>query len=286
MTFDMTLGEQLAALRKARGLTQAKVARAVGLTGNAVISRLERGTLLPSSALQEKLGRLFGLSPAVLRDRVDAEATGAREQSLLDAIDAEAERVRAALRSEGDALVGELTNARARLAETLLASRVQLLWSREQKIAHEAAARSVWVVSPDLELDVAHGPLRAVVEANLERGASYRYLVPHVPAVLARAKQLLARAPTGSDLQVRASPAGAWHFVLEVVLYDAQAPKRRLGLMVAPSSRAETDCVLGPLHARRFTQSFLSSFRAARPVGGTGRSVSSAGQGPATRRPH
>ncbi len=257
----MTLAEQLVALRRGRGLTQAEVARAVGLNGNAVISRLERGALLPSAKLQERLSRLFGLPLAVLRDRVDAEATGAREQSVLDAVDDEVQRLRGVLAAETEALVAELGQARARLAETLLASRVQLMWSREQKVAHEAAAKSIWVVSPDLRLDV--GPLRPVVAANLARGASYRYLVPAAPRALARAQALLR---LGGALEVRATPPDGWRFVLEVVLYDVRSAKRRLGLMVAPSARAETDCVLSPAHVRRFAAEFERAWSAARRV--------------------
>jgi len=247
----MTLAEQLVALRRARGLTQTEVARAAGLSGNAVISRLERGSLLPSPRLQEKLGKVYGLPLAVLRDRVDAEATGAQEQSVLDAVDDEVQRLRAVLHAETEKLVAELGHARARLAETLLASRVQLMWSREQKIAHEAAAKTIWVVSPDLRLDV--GPLRPIVAANLARGAQYRYLLPALPEVRRRATALQR---LGGDLEVRFTPPDRWRFVLEVVLYDVRSPKRRLGLMVAPSARAETDCVLSPAHVLRFARDF------------------------------
>src|SRR5262245_45874269 len=97
-----SLGQRLAALRHERGLTQQQVARAVGLTGNAFVSRLERGAALPSAQLQRRLAGLFGVSAAVLRDQAEAEATGAREQSLLDAVDAEVAALKARLVQETD----------------------------------------------------------------------------------------------------------------------------------------------------------------------------------------
>lgn len=270
-----SLGGRLAALREERGLTQTQVARAVGLSGNAFVSRLERGTVLPSPRLQRKLAALFGVSAALLRERVEIEATGAREQSLLDAVDAEVARLRERLGAEVDGLCGAFLEHRARLADTMRASRVQLLWSREQKISFEAGAREVWVVSPDLALDV--GPLREVVAANLARGARYRYLVPDTAAARRRARDL----PGG---EVRTRPLDAWRFVLEVVLYEPRDPRRRLGLMVAPSPRAEMDCVLGPAHASRFAESFQRAWKMAAPCGLAPVAAWGSGKGSQSRR--
>lgn len=56
----MELKERLAALRRERGLTQDELARAVGVTRQAV-SKWERGVIAPSTVNLVALGRLYGV---------------------------------------------------------------------------------------------------------------------------------------------------------------------------------------------------------------------------------
>jgi hypothetical protein len=132
-------------------------------------------------------------------------------------------------------------------------------------MAWEARAREVWIVSPDLSLDVGAGAMREVVARNLSRNIPYRYLIPDIPPVRSRARRLLAESPAGGHLEIRCRPRAEWSFVVEIALYDPTSP-RRVGLMLAPSVRSETDCLLSPRHTARFCQAFARQWAGARPV--------------------
>ena len=67
----MTFAEKLAALRQKYGMTQEQVARAVGVTRQAV-SRWERGTSLPDSVALLRLAEEFNVEPDWLMDEGEA----------------------------------------------------------------------------------------------------------------------------------------------------------------------------------------------------------------------
>ncbi|MEW5738222.1 MAG: helix-turn-helix transcriptional regulator [Myxococcota bacterium] len=262
---SFSLGDMLRQLRVERGLTQQQVARRLGLSGNAVISRLERGVVLPSEALRRKLARLLGVEPALLATRVQRESRGATATALLADLSTAFDAAHQQLEGELGALRRSLAQHQARIAHVLTLSELQLLWGLPDKLAYEATVKSAWVVTPDLLLDVQRDALRKVVRDNVARGVEYRYLVPPSPGVLQRARRFLKDFGPKAPVEVRSAPADGLMFLSEVVLYDALTPQR-LGLMVAPTARSDVDCVLSPVHAARLARGFQEVWRTAARV--------------------
>ncbi|MFZ5468779.1 MAG: helix-turn-helix domain-containing protein [Myxococcota bacterium] len=261
-----TFGQYLQSLRLDRRLTQAALAKAVGLKGNALISRIERGTAFPSPELRRRMAVTFAVEEIVLRDLAERDMGGARERQLLEDLADEHVGLRNRLQVSVDEIAGELEQHRQRIAAMLRASRLQLVWSLEQKIAFEGRARNVWVVTPDLNLELNVAAVRELVRANLARGVKYRYLIPDSLTLRRRARALFELAPRSELLQVRQLKPMFFDFAIETVLYDAEDRKSRLGLMIAPSERADIDCVLSRAHLERMARSFERRWLRARPV--------------------
>lgn len=260
-----TLGDMVRQLRIERGLTQKQLAKKVGLRGNAFISRIERGSALPSVPMQRRLADVLGVEAALLAARVSRESHGSTATALLADIGQAFDGARQRFANELDALSRSLAEHQVRLAHTLRLSELQLLWGLPDKLAYEATVHTAWVLSPDLVLDASNAPLRAVVAQNLARGVEYRYLVPNQRAVIRRAQQMLRDAPAGANVRMRVMEQVVPLLVTEVVLYDARS-ERRLGLMVAPTERPDVDCVLSAAHAHRLVRAFDAAWRSAKAV--------------------
>ena len=260
-----SIGDMVRQVRVERGLTQTQLARRLGLTGNAVVSRLERGTSLPSEALRRKLAKVLHLEPALLETRVQREARGSTATALLTDLGTAFERAQRQMEDELDSLRKGLAQHQARLAHVLRLSEFQLLWGLSDKLAWEATVKSAWIVTPDLLLDVQSEAVRKVVRENVSRGVTYRYLVPQTPGVVQRAKKFMSGFPGGSSLEVRSVRDEGWLFLSELVLYDAQT-SRRLGLMIAPTARTDVDCVLSPTHSARLARGFAETWSRATPL--------------------
>lgn len=78
-----TFGEFLYTLRKEKGMTQAELARALGVTNKAV-SKWETGEAMPETALLLPLSRIFGVSVDELLAGERAEKTSADENPAAD----------------------------------------------------------------------------------------------------------------------------------------------------------------------------------------------------------
>lgn len=260
-----TLGDMVRQLRIERGLSQVQLALRLGLSGNAYVSRIERGAVLPSGPMQRRLADELGVEPALLAARVSRESHGSTATALLSDIGQAFEGARARFADEVEALSRSLGEHQVRLAHTLRLSELQLLWGLADKLAYEATVQSAWVLSPDLELDASNAELREVVRKNLERGVEYRFLVPAARGVLRRARVLRSLLPRSTGLEVRVLAVANPLLVTEVVLYDARSD-HRLGLMVAPTERPDVDCVLSAPHARRLVHAYATAWRAARPL--------------------
>lgn len=97
-TTNAAIGERVAALRRARGLSQADLAAALGLEHKQVVSSLERGQRALKAAEVARIAELFGVSPLVLfgvkrsdsspfvlwRQLSDSRARRADEATFLD----------------------------------------------------------------------------------------------------------------------------------------------------------------------------------------------------------
>ncbi len=64
----MKLAEQLLALRKEKGWTQAEAARIISIQ-QSYLSKLENGHFVPSEEVLEKLSKAYGIKPKALRHR-------------------------------------------------------------------------------------------------------------------------------------------------------------------------------------------------------------------------
>ena len=142
-----SIGDMVRQVRVERGLTQTQLARRLGLTGNAVVSRLERGTSLPSEALRRKLAKVLHLEPALLETRVQREARGSTATALLTDLGTAFERAQRQMEDELDSLRKGLAQHQARLAHVLRLSEFQLLWGLSDKLAWEATVKSAWIVT-------------------------------------------------------------------------------------------------------------------------------------------
>jgi transcriptional regulator with XRE-family HTH domain len=260
-----SLGDMLRQQREERGLTQTQLARALGLRGNAFVSRMERGTALPSVAMQAQLAKALGVDASLFAVRVAREASHSTSTALLADISQAFANVQNDLQGEMTRLSHSLAQHQSRIAHLLRMSEMQLLWGLSDKVAFEGTIRSAWVVSPDLELDSNDEAVRSTVRTNLARGVEYRYLIPRQRAVVARAKRMLQEHHQVPSLQVRTLPAAHAMLITEMVVYEA-GTSERLGLMVAPTARTDVDCVLSRIHAERLERAFAHAWRHAAVV--------------------
>lgn len=78
-------GEFLFKLRKEKGMTQAELAQALGVT-NKVVSKWETGEAMPETALLLPISRIFGVSVDELLDgkRSDNAGAGDEHKSIKD----------------------------------------------------------------------------------------------------------------------------------------------------------------------------------------------------------
>lgn len=103
----MTIGENIKSLRESRGLTQAKLGNAVGVSDKAV-STWESGKREPRMGTAEKLAEFFGVTVSALfcSEECGTEAASDFERFMVEAYRRMDAEQRAFLRA---ALVGALT---------------------------------------------------------------------------------------------------------------------------------------------------------------------------------
>lgn len=258
-----TLGQYVQTLRRQAGLTQKQLARAIGLAGNSLISRIESGRTLPSDAVLAALATFFDRDPETLTAML-AEANDAHTaiHSELSAMAQESDRARARLKESAELLLSEFDDHRETLGHFLVASKLNLVWALPRKLKRERQANTVWVLSPALESETSVPGVRTTVASNLVQGVRYSYLIPDDPVVIERACRLRA-ALSSSCIEFRLGSAALFAFAVETVIYDA-GTARRLSLMVAPTRRPEFDIVLGADTADQFEAAFQAAWASAR----------------------
>jgi len=257
------LGELIARLRRGAGLSQGELARAVGLRGNSYVSRVERGSVVPSDRLTRRLAFALGVELSTLETAAGQANASSELVPFFGELEVEVARMRRLLEAEVRSLGHQIEHYRDRVASALRSSRLNIVWSEQEQLAYEAGARQVWVVTRELKSELRSNELRAVVAKNLARGARYRYLVPDTPPVRRRADKLLEIVGDRGELEVRLLPPKLFAFATDAVLYDADDARRKLGLVVAPTPRTEYDFVMGRAYLRRFVMSFRSTWRTA-----------------------
>jgi len=261
------LGELIARLRRGAGMSQTELARAAGLKGNSYVSRVERGAVVPSDRLTRRLAFALGVEVSTLETAVGQASASSELVPFFGELEAEVARMRKLLEGEVRSLGDRIEHYRDRVASALRSSRLNIVWSEQEQLAYETDARQIWVVTRELKSELRSNELRAVVAKNLERGARYRYLAPDTPAVRRRAERLRGMVGERGDLEVRLLSPRLFAFATDAVLYDADDPRRKLGLVVAPTPRTEYDFVMGRAYLRRFATSFRRHWRsAARPA--------------------
>ncbi len=227
-----------------------------------VTHRKRRGGAVGDDAAQA--GGVVGRQRCAV-DGASRDAHQSTATALLADIGAAFEQARTHFARELDAMSDSMRTHQARIANTLRVAELQLLWDADDKIAYEATVRTVWVLSPDLQLDTQNSKLQRVVKDNLARGVRYRYLVPHDATAMKRARALLRTVPSQGDIQVRVLPPAAVVMLTEVTLYDATTPQR-LGLMIAPTQRPDVDCVLSAAHTNNFVHAYRLAWKGARAL--------------------
>ncbi|MEM9188467.1 MAG: helix-turn-helix transcriptional regulator [Myxococcota bacterium] len=252
------LGAQIRMLRKRAGLTQVELARALGLSGNSLVSRIETGQLRPSDQTLRSLADVFGIEVAQLTT-LSSDAEGSTPLSL------EVDEAHKRLSSAVDRLVAEAQRQQQGLASFFSASQLNTIWDISQKLHRESQAETVWVMTPDLRLDLELPEVHAVVHSNLARGVRYRYLIPNTKSMKARAQHLLKTLGAPSLLQFRIGQTELFDFSFETVLYDATRADTRQALIVAPTRRPDFDIVLGHDATERFRAAFERRWRSAVP---------------------
>jgi transcriptional regulator with XRE-family HTH domain len=180
---QITLAEKIRYLRKSRGMSQVQLARRLGLTNNAFISHVERGTKRPSDALLDRIAEVFAYDVASLRALAAPVANDLRQGELEPAPGAD---LLAQIRREAE-LFGE------RASELVAASLPAFLWGREQRALVEGTSREVWIIAPDLVHHGVAADLVQVATANLRRGVRYCYLLADSKEMRIEAGRMLKR---------------------------------------------------------------------------------------------
>jgi transcriptional regulator with XRE-family HTH domain len=254
-------GNHLADLRRRRGLTQVQLAQRLGLKGNAFISRLEREHAFPSDRLLKRLARALETEESLLRLGVEAATASRSPPGFVQLLGEDVDRAREGLKARLDLLMSNLDAYQEQVSSVLHAGRMNLVWGRAQKLAFEATATDVWVVSPELSTELGWPELLQTVRGRLAAGASYRYLIPRQRVPMGRARKLQAALGRQRGLEIRTASPELFAFAVELVLYNPTDASRRLGLMVAPTRQPEFDLVLGPHLLQRFARAAERSWR-------------------------
>jgi transcriptional regulator with XRE-family HTH domain len=279
---QVTLADKLRYLRKSRRMSQAELAHRLGLTNNAFISHLERGSRRPSGPMLRKLADLFGYDYESLRALAgpppgEARLGEARQEELVPAPGAD---LTARIRREVD-LFGD------RLAELVDETLPGFLWSREQRLLVEGGSQEVWILAPAIVHHGVEADLLAVAVANLRRGSRYRYLLTDTRENRIEAGRLLrryqaavhehgaARASRGRggtmgvdpDSDVDPSDEGklpavafvgrnSFPLVFEIALFDPEADERIRGTLLAHGADPEWEVGLDEAQARELARHF------------------------------
>ena len=227
---QITLGEKIRYLRKSQRMSQEALARRLGLTNNAFISHLERGTKRPSDALLDKIAQVFAYDAASLRALAAPPAADERQGELEPAPGAD---LLAQIRREAE-LFGERASA------LVAAALPSFLWSREQRIILESTSREVWIIAPALAHHGVAPDLVQVAVANLRRGARYAYLLPDTKETRVEAGRMLTRYQARSETRPGGRSGGDAHPAAGAGRRMRQsAADRGLGARHAPPSRAD-----------------------------------------------
>jgi transcriptional regulator with XRE-family HTH domain len=273
---QVTLAEKLRYLRKSRRMSQAELAHRLGLTNNAFISHLERGTRRPSGPMLRKLAELLVYDYESLRALAGPPPGEERQEELMPAVGADlTAKIRREVDSFGDRL-GDL------VGEAL----PEFLWSREQRLLAEGGSREIWIMAPAIEHHGVEEDLLSVAVSNLKRGARYRYLLSDHRETRIEAGRLLRRyqaalAPdvTGRhrtralDLDQEDSDGGdgggdgqlpevtfvsrdAFPLVFEIALFDPKAGDRIRGTLLPPGVDPEWEVALAGGQARELARHF------------------------------
>lgn len=254
----VSLAEKLRYLRKSRRMSQVEVARRLGLTNNAYISNLERGTKRPSDPLLRKLAELFAYDYESLRALAEPHSTSPDQPELEPLAGAD---LIARIRREVE-IFGE------QLSDLVTEALPEFLWSREQRLIVESASREVWIIAPDLAHHGHEENLLSVAMANARRGVLYRYLTADSKAMRIEAGRLLKRyqaeapipsgmpagggsaqlADAGEDAapEIAFVPRDSFPFVFETALFDPRDPSRIRGSLIPPAEQPEWEIALSP----------------------------------------
>jgi transcriptional regulator with XRE-family HTH domain len=190
---QVTLAEKIKYLRKSRRMSQAELAHRLGLTSNAFISLIERGSRRPSDSLLKRLADLFSYDYTSLRALAGPSPqeapNGGRSGVQEELVPVASADLVARMRREVE-ILGE------RVQELLEDGLPEFLWSRERRLHVEGSSGEIWIFAPaiahhGLELD-----LLGQAVANLRRGARYRYLLPDTRESRVEAGRLLQRYQT------------------------------------------------------------------------------------------
>ncbi|HWN80743.1 MAG TPA: helix-turn-helix transcriptional regulator [Candidatus Udaeobacter sp.] len=272
---QVTLAEKLRYLRKSRRLSQAELAHRLGLTNNAFISHLERGTRRPSGPLLRKLADLLAYDYESLRALAGPPPGEPRQEELMPAPGADlTAKIRREVESFGDRL-GEL------VGEAL----PEFLWSREQRLLAEGGSQEIWIAAPAIAHHGVEADLLAVAVSNLRRGARYRYLLSdqresriEAGRLLRRYQEALAAAPLRHRKRVLDADADggdggdgpldvplpevafvsrdAFPLVFEIALFDPRAGDRIRGTLLPPGDDPEWEVALDGGQARELARHF------------------------------
>ena len=255
-------------------MSQAELAHRLGLTNNAFISHLERGTRRPSSSMLRKLAELLVYDYEKLRALAGPPPGEERQEELMPAVGADlTAKIRREVDSFGDRL-GDL------VGEAL----PEFLWSREQRLLAEGGSREIWIMAPAIEHHGVEEDLLSVAVSNLKRGARYRYLLSDQRETRIEAGRLLRRyqaalAPdlTGrhraraldADPEDESDGAGdgqlpevtfvsrdAFPLVFEIALFDPKAGDRIRGTLLPPGVDPEWEVALAGGQARELARHF------------------------------
>lgn len=269
---QVTLAEKLRYLRKSRRMSQAELAHRLGLTNNAFISHLERGTRRPSGPMLRKLADLLAYDYESLRALAGPPPGEPRQEELMPAAGADlTAKIRREVDSFGDRL-GEL------VGEAL----PEFLWSREQRLLAEGGSREIWIMAPAIEHHGVEADLVAVAVSNLRRGVRYRYLLLDQRESRIEAGRLLRRYQTALTAdgigRARARDGGgenggdeafdrqlpevafvsrdAFPVVFEIALFDPRAGDRIRGTLLPPGVDPEWEVALAGGQARELARHF------------------------------